>query len=67
MIKMTIPNVDDLLLPFLKEIGDGDEHRIRDLIEKLADLFNLNYEERNVTFSESGKDKKFFSNRISIG
>ena len=36
---MTIPNVDDLLLPFLKIIADKEERRIRDIIEKLADNF----------------------------
>ncbi len=54
---MTIPNVDDLLLPFLKEIVDDVEHRIRDIIENLADNFDLTYEERNVTFSELSKVK----------
>lgn len=60
---MTIPNVDDLLLPFLKEIANGEEHRIGDIIEKLADEFNLSPEERLIKFSESSRDK-IFANRI---
>jgi len=44
-------------------IADGDEHRIGVIIEKLANEFDLSYDERNITFSESSKDK-IFSNRV---
>jgi len=60
---MTIPKVDTLLLPFLRAISDQEEHKIKDIITTLADKFDLTPEERNITFSESSKDK-IFANRV---
>ncbi len=42
---MTIPAHDDLMLPFLKILADGKEHRITDITNILAKEFNLTEEE----------------------
>ncbi len=42
---MTIPAHDDLMLPFLKILADGKEHRITDITNILAKEFNLSEEE----------------------
>ena len=41
-----IPNYQEVMLPLLKEIGDGREYFIRDIAEKLTIKFNLTEEEK---------------------
>lgn len=43
---MPIPKYDEMMLPLLKLIGDGAEHRYRDLAPRIADHFHLTEEER---------------------
>lgn len=43
---MPIPDFQTLMLPFLETIRDGQEHIIHDVIDELADRFQLSPEER---------------------
>jgi hypothetical protein len=43
---MAIPDYETVMLPVLKIAGDGQEHRIRDVIEQLARDSALTDEER---------------------
>lgn len=59
---MTIPDYQTIMLPFLTFIADGKEHTLREIINGLADDFNLNSEERNELLP-SGK-QPLFDNRV---
>jgi len=41
-----IPDYQTLMLPFLKAISDGKEHKVNDIIDHLADEFNLTEDEK---------------------
>jgi hypothetical protein len=43
---MTIPDYQTVMLPLLRFAADGQEHSLREAIEKLADHFGLSDEER---------------------
>ncbi len=43
---MAIPDYQTLMLPVLRSVGDGQEHRIGEVVNKLADEFGLTEEER---------------------
>jgi len=43
---MAVPEFQTFLLPLLAATGDGQEHRLRDLIPSLADTLNLTDEDR---------------------
>jgi restriction system protein len=43
---MAIPKYDEIMLPLLKVLSDGQSHSKRELTEKMADHFNLTPEER---------------------
>ncbi len=43
---MVMPDFQQLMLPVLTIVGDGKEHRRRDIFEKAAQAFNLTQEER---------------------
>ncbi|HVF71574.1 MAG TPA: restriction endonuclease [Chthoniobacterales bacterium] len=43
---MAIPKYDEIMLPLLKILSDGQSHTKRELMEKMADHFNLAPEER---------------------
>lgn len=43
---MSIPDYQTLMLPFLEAISDGNEHKLRDIIDILSNQFNLSTEER---------------------
>lgn len=59
---MAIPDYEELMLPVLRVAGDGQEHRIGDVIEQLARDFRLTDEERNQLLP-SGKQTTF-ANRV---
>lgn len=44
---MAIPDYQSLMLPLLKFLSDGQEHKTREAVEKLSDEFGLSEEERN--------------------
>ena len=52
---MTIPAHDDLMLPFLKILADGKEHRITDITNILAKEFNLSEEEISEEIPSGGR------------
>ena len=43
---MPIPDFQTVMLPLLKSLKDGQEHQMREIIEKLAQEFNMTDEER---------------------
>ncbi len=45
---MAIPKYDEMMLPLLQLLGDGQEHHQRDLAARLGDHFALTDEERNL-------------------
>jgi restriction system protein len=59
---MAIPDYEELMLPVLRVASDGQEHRIGDVIEQVANNFRLTGEERNQLLP-SGKQTTF-ANRV---
>jgi len=59
---MAIPHFQSLMTPILQAISDGQEHRLTDVLERLADEFALTPEERK-TLQPSGK-QYVFENRL---
>ncbi len=59
---MAIPDYQTIMLPLLKFAGDEKEHSLRDAVERLADEFELNEEERKEMLP-SGK-QRLFNNRV---
>lgn len=59
---MSIPDYQTLMLPVLRLAVDGQEHRFRDVVETLADEYQLTDEERN-TLLPSGT-APLFDNRV---
>lgn len=52
---MTIPTHDELMLPFLQALSDGQEHRINELVDKLAKEFNLSQKEIEEELPSGGR------------
>jgi restriction system protein len=59
---MAIPDYETLMLPLLKVAGDGQEHRVSDVVDELARDFKLTEEERHQLLP-SGKQTTF-GNRV---
>lgn len=57
---MGIPTYEDILLPLLKHIADGQEHSLRETEEKLISQFDMTEEEKN-RYQPSGGQKVFFN------
>ncbi len=57
-----IPKYEQIMLPFLNCLSDGNEHKLGDLVEELANQFQLTDEERR-TLLPSGK-QALFRNRV---
>lgn len=57
-----IPDYQSIMLPLLRLAGDGETHRMRDAIDKLANEFGLSEEERRELLP-SGKQPTF-DNRV---
>jgi restriction system protein len=60
---MTIPDYQTAMLPLLRFAADGKEHSLREAIERLADYFNLNEEERKKLLPSGAQAT--FDNRVS--
>ncbi|ANB73894.1 restriction endonuclease [Paraburkholderia phytofirmans OLGA172] len=58
---MPIPDYQTLMLPVLRAVNDDQEHRFRNVVEKLADEYQLSDEERNTLIPSGGP---LFSNRV---
>jgi restriction system protein len=59
---VNIPDYQTIMLPFLKCVADGKEHTMREIINGLANAFNLNETERRELLP-SGK-QPIFDNRV---
>lgn len=59
---MSIPDYQTIMLPFLNFVSDGEEHSVREIINGLADVFNLSEAERRELLP-SGK-QPVFDNRV---
>jgi restriction system protein len=59
---MTIPDYQTVMLPLLRFAADGQEHSLREAIEKLADHFDLSDDERKELLP-SGRQATF-DNRV---
>ena len=59
---MTVPDYQSLMLPLLKISGDKKEHRLNDVVETLAQEFDMTDADRKELL-QSGKQAKF-DNRI---
>lgn len=57
-----IPDYQSLMLPLLKQVSDRQEHKYRDLIEKLASEFQLTDEERKELLASG--TQAIFDNRV---
>lgn len=57
-----IPDYQSLMLPLLKQVSDRQEHKYRDLIEKLASEFHLTDEERKELLASG--TQAVFDNRV---
>lgn len=59
---MAIPDFQNILLPLLDAVNDGEEHHLNEVIEKLAQYFKLSEEDLREQYP-SGNDN-IFRNRI---
>ncbi len=59
---VTIPDYQTVMLPLLSLAADGEEHRLRDAIEQLADYFNLTEDERKELLPSGSQAT--FDNRV---
>ncbi|MCZ8161396.1 MAG: winged helix-turn-helix domain-containing protein [Microcystis sp. LE19-196.1B] len=57
-----IPDYQSLMLPLLKFVSDGQEHKYRDLIESLAFEFQVTDEERKELLASG--NQAIFDNRV---
>lgn len=57
-----IPDYQSLMLPLLKHVSDGQEHKYRDLIERLAAEFDVTDEERKELLASG--NQAIFDNRV---
>ncbi len=57
-----IPDYQSLMLPLLKLVSDGKEHKYRDLIESLAIEFEVTDEERKKLLTSG--NQPIFDNRV---
>ena len=60
---MPLPDYQTLMLPLLALLGDGQEWRLREAVERLADQFDLSQEER-AALLPSGRAAVFYD-RVS--
>lgn len=59
---MAIPDYQTLMLPVLKLASDGQEHKASDMVERIADDFNLTLEERTEMLASG--NQAVINNRI---
>lgn len=60
---MPVPDFQSIFLPLLEQVADGKEHKLRELIDILADHFQLSESERNEMLP-SGQ-QRLFDNRAA--
>lgn len=62
---MTIPKQNQIQLPFLKIIKNGTELKLREIINQLAEIFELSDDEREERYPNRQKDR-IFDNRVQF-
>ncbi len=60
---MPIPAFEEIMLPFLRLLSDGNERDTKYCEEKLAEIFKLSEDELNLRHEKSGQ--KIFHNRVN--
>src|SRR5947208_7165343 len=60
---MAVPGYEEFMLPLVKLAADGQEHKITDAIDTLADQFGVNEQERE-TMLPSGTQTRLY-NRVT--
>lgn len=60
---MTIPDFQTLMLPVMESVHDGRGHRVGNVVDELANQFDLTDEERQALLP-SGRAKLFY-NRVA--
>jgi restriction system protein len=60
---MPIPDFQTLMLPFLKRLADGQERRMKELVDMLAEDFAVTAEERRILLPS--KAAPLFANRVA--
>jgi restriction system protein len=58
---LAVPPFQDFMLPFLTHIADGQEHKITELFDHLARLFNLSDDDLKELLP-SGRETRFKKN-----
>lgn len=59
---MPVPDFQTIMLPLLKQYGDGKEHTLHELMENLAEEFHLSEEDLNEMLPSGGQT--IFYNRV---
>ena len=52
---MAIPQYNEIMLPLLQFMGDGQEHHVKDAVDPIADYFGLTQDEREKLLGNSNK------------
>ncbi|MBD3192310.1 MAG: restriction endonuclease, partial [Candidatus Heimdallarchaeota archaeon] len=60
---MTIPKFDELFTSFLNFIQDKNEYQINEIVNHLADEFNLSEKDKKMRYKESGR--LIFKNKVA--
>src|SRR5260370_37278375 len=61
-VEMAVPDYQSLMLPFLKIAADGSEHHLSEIIETLAQQFDVSDQDRKEILP-SGRQRRF-DNRV---
>src|SRR6516165_15472 len=62
---MSVPEYQDLMLPILNAVSDGQEHSVGQITEKLVSVLSLTEEERKQLLGGSGQT--VIANRVAWG
>lgn len=59
---MAVPDYQTVMLPLLRRVADGKEYRVRELIERLSEEYNLTHEDRRELLPSG--TQPVFDNRV---
>jgi restriction system protein len=60
---MPIPDFQSVFLPLLEQVSDGKEYKLRDIMDSLADRFQLTEDEKNKLLPSGSQ--RIFDNRVA--
>lgn len=63
MKQVVIPDFQSIMLPFLKILGDGKKHTLKEMIQRISDVFELTEDQRKEMVPSGGQF--IISNRIN--